>query len=149
MRPLTFLFTRTLANGVKRALTSPKRTISLLFFALYYFGLIAQPFRHDTVARPSLPFGPSLSLPSRYVLDGAVFGIMAFASMAMLSGVLTYRGGFRPADVDVLFPTPISPKVVLAFRVVRDYLMTLILPLFFGLLGFRATRIGLQTLFTN
>jgi hypothetical protein len=149
MGPLTFLFARSFANGVRRSLTSPKRTITLVFFGLYYYFLIMRPL----VPQPSAPnfyrFHPAFSLPSRYVLDGAVFALMAFASLFMLAGVFSYRGGFRPADVDVLFPTPISPKMVLLFRIARDYLVTLILPVFFGILGYRGARVGLQSLFAN
>src|SRR5579862_3844065 len=119
MRPLVFLFTRSFANGVKRSLTSPKRTLSLIFFALYYIGLIMRPW--EPTAAPPRIHVLSLSLPSRSVVDGVVFGVMSFASLIMMSGVLTYRGGFRPADVDVLFATPVQPRVVLAFRIVRDY----------------------------
>jgi hypothetical protein len=148
MRPLVFLFVRSFVNGVKRSLTSPRRTIGLILFSLYYFGLIMRPFEPDEPLNFTYQPLP-LSLPSRYVLDGVIFAGFGVVSLMMMSGVLTYRGGFRPADVDVLFATPIPPRVVLGFRVLRDYLFALVFPLFFGLLGFRVTRAGWQSLINN
>ena len=43
MRPLVFLTVRSFVNGVKRALTSGKRLVGLLFFAGYYFWLVFRP----------------------------------------------------------------------------------------------------------
>ena len=149
MSPLVFLFTRSFANGVRRALTSPRRTISLIFFGLYYYWLIMRPFMPQPHAPGLQGIHSHFSMPSRYVLDGIVFALMAFVSLFMLAGILTYRGGFRPADVDVLFPTPINPKLVLLFRMARDYLLTLVVPLLFGILGYRGARIGFQSLIAN
>lgn len=147
--PLVYLFTRSFSNGVRRSLTSPKRTISLLVFGMYYYWILMRPFMPDQPA-PALSQMPvTLQLPNRYTLDGILFAVMAAASIFMLMGTLTYRGGFRPADVDVLFPTPVNPRRVLFFRILRDYLLTLILPLLFGILGYRGAKIGLQHLFAN
>ncbi|HWD37586.1 MAG TPA: putative ABC exporter domain-containing protein [Fimbriimonas sp.] len=149
MRPLAFLFTRTFVNGIKRALTSGKRTISLLAFAAYYYFVLMRSFDRGGPPPIPLPGGPKLQMPPTPVIDGAIFGILAFVSIFMMIGVLSPRGGFRPADVDVLFPTPVNPRLVLFFRIVRDYLFTLIAPLFFGLLGGRGTSQSLQFLFQN
>jgi hypothetical protein len=149
MGALTFLFTRSFVNGVRRALTSPKRTISLVAFGLYYYFLIMRPFTPGGKLPRHMQLHHFLTLPSRYILDGIAFAVMAAASLFMLTGILTYKGGFKPADVDVLFPTPISPKIVLAFRIVRDYLITLFLPVFFGILGYRGTSVGIQSLIAN
>ena len=57
--PLVYLFTRSFANGVKRSLTSPKRTISLLVFGMYYYWILMRPFMPS---QPAPAFNP---MPAR------------------------------------------------------------------------------------
>ena len=61
-------------------------------------------------------------------------------------GSLSTRNSFRPADVDVLFPTPVEPKLVLVFRILRDYLLTLLAPIIFIIVGFRPASMGVKSL---
>jgi hypothetical protein len=148
MKALLFLTLRTLVNSVKRALTSPKRLLGLLFFGAYYFFLFVRPF--DGRPRgPELAMGTRIQFPPLEVLEAAIFGLFGLLSIVLAFGTFSYRAAFKPADVDVLFPTPIPPRLVLVFRIVRDYLLTLLLPLAFLLLGFRATAVGLDVLFVN
>ncbi|RYG19800.1 hypothetical protein EON82_21010, partial [bacterium] len=70
-------------------------------------------------------------------------------SMMLMASVLSYKGGFKAADVDVLFPTPVSPKVVLLFRIARDTLATLLLPLFVALIGYRSAAPTVAPLFRD
>lgn len=150
VRPLVFLTLRTVVNGVRRAVTSPKRIIGLAFFCLYYWNLFLRPFspsRPPTVALP--PGTPHLALPPAGTVDGIVFGLVGLMSIFLMANVLNYKGGFRSADVDVLFPTPVSPRVVLFFRIARDVLGTLILPLFVALIGFRSVSPLFGSFFQN
>ena len=148
VRPLAYLLGKTIVNGVKRAVTSPKRIIGLAFFALYYWNLFLRPFeRSRPVAFPS--GAPRLALPPVATLDAAVFGVVGAMSLMLMLSVLGYKGGFKASDVDVLFPTPVSPKVVLLFRIARDTLATLILPLVFLVIGFRSGSEALAPLFRD
>ena len=141
---------RSLVNGVKRALSSPKRAISLLVFALYYYFILFRRMGAQTAPSPAAFHAmPQLSFPSFEKLDSILFGIFMVVSFAMMAGVLSYRGGFRPADVDVLFPTPVSPKVVLTFRLLRDYLFTLLAPILFLLITWGSSSQALRVLFRN
>jgi hypothetical protein len=91
----------------------------------------------------------NLEMPNIPILRAVVFGIFALASLAMAGGLQTARGGFRAADVDVLFATPVSPEYVLVFRMARDYMFTLIAPLVLALVGWRGTSMGVSMLFRN
>ena len=130
MRPLVFLTLRSFLNGLKRALTSGRRLVSIVMFAAYYAWLSIGRFGGAQTDTPQHMPGGNLHLafPALSVLDGAVFGFFTAASIVLALGIFGYRGAFRPADVDVLFPTPVSPKLVLLFRIARDYLVTLLLP---------------------
>lgn len=137
VRPLVFLLTRSIVNGVKRAVTSPKRLIALLAFGLYYYQLLLRPF--GSQPHPSFPAGtPQFRLPPLPAIDAVVFGLVGAMSLLLMSSILSYKGGFKAADVDVLFPTPVSPRVVLLFRIARDTIATLLLPLFVALIGYRS-----------
>ncbi|CAN5364860.1 hypothetical protein BH11ARM1_BH11ARM1_15510 [soil metagenome] len=148
MKPLLFLSYRSTVNGIRRAVTSPQRLIGLIFVLLYYFQFI---FR-SVIAPPSDPgkfpngFTPT-SLPNDETISAIVFGIFGVLSLFLMLGSLNPRGGFRPADVDVLFPTPVSPKIVLIFRILRDYLITLLLPLFIALMSGIGAKAGFQLIF--
>ena len=136
VRPLAFLFVRSVVNGVKRAISSPKRLVTLVFTVGYYWWIFLKPFApHRRV--PVMPRGtPTFDLPPAATIEAVVFGLVGVMSLLLMTSVLGYRGGFKAADVDVLFPTPVSPRVVLLFRIARDTLATLLLPLFVGIIGY-------------
>lgn len=136
MRPLVYLTTRTILNGLKRSLKSARRLISLVALVFWYFLAFLRPF--DRAGRfpgssPTLPFAPL----SHTVIEALVFGVFAALSLLLMMGVFSYRGQFRPSDIDVLFATPVSPRLVLIFRIFRDYLLTLFLPLFLAIFFYR------------
>ena len=148
MRPLAFLFVRTFLNGIRRALSSPKRLIGVLFFLGYYWFLFLRPFTSSRSSRrgafPGFPGGdasvrpPQFEFPGIPTLDAIVFAAFVGLTAILSLGVFGYRGSFKGADVDVLFPTPISPRVVLVFRFLRDYFLTLLTPLFFSIFFYRS-----------
>jgi hypothetical protein len=150
MKPLLFLTYRSLINGLRRALTSPKRLLSLVFVVGYYFMFIIRPWiaSKQTLGVPA-QFAGKLDFPPLTAIDAALFTLFSLFSILFLIGTGTYKGTFRPADVDILFPTPISPKTVLLFRLIREYLVTLIIPFVFVLLLYGPVSMGWQMLFRN
>lgn len=148
MKPLAYLFFRSFFNGVRRAVTNVRRLIALIFFCGYYILILARPGSGGNLSRLSR-IEPSFSLPSTTVLESFVFATLGVASLLMLTGLFSYRGSFRPADVDVLFPTPVNPKAVLLFRIFRDYFATLLVPLLVAIIGFRASVGGLELFFKS
>lgn len=147
-RPLLFLTYRSFVNGLKRALTSPRRLITLIFFSGYYFMIFIRPalMPRRMGPMPSNLVG-TVQFPAFEVIDALAFGLFSVLSFMLLMGVLSYQGGFKPADVDILFPTPISPKAVLLFRMCRDYVATLILPFFIVILGLQPVKMGWEAIF--
>lgn len=152
MKPLLFLTYRSFVNGVKRALSSPTRLIGLLFFVSYYFLWFIRPAMSGPGGMgKGLPPGLQglIEFPSLQVVDSVVFGLFALLSLLMMMGGMAQQGGFKPADVDILFPTPISPRVVLGFRMIRDYVLTLLVPFFLVLVGFVPVKAGYEWVFRN
>ncbi len=150
IRPLLFLTFRSVANGLKRALTTPRRLITLIAFIGYYFFLFIRP---ALMSSATMPVGATprwqLDFPPLAAIDSFVFAIFSVLSLFLLLGALNANTTFKPADVDVLFSTPISPKVILTFRMVRDYLATLLLPLLMAVLGLRPAKMGWEAFFRN
>src|SRR5438045_3141730 len=99
MRPLVFLTYRSFLNGIKRALTSGKRLIGLLFFISYYVWLVFRPLGGSREFE-STPMPMHLTVPPLSSLDAVVFAGFAFMSFILVMNVMGYRGGFKPADVD-------------------------------------------------
>src|SRR5690348_15236021 len=128
MRPLFFLTFRSLINGLKRSVTSPKRLITTAAILMYYFWWFVRPLMGSSVGFRGT--GVVYDFPALDLLDAIVFCGFAGLSLVLALGLFGYRSAFKPADVDVLFPTPVSPRTVLVFRIVRDYLGTLLIPLF-------------------
>jgi hypothetical protein len=150
MKPLWFLTYKTFLNGVKRALSSPRRLIGLLFFVGYYFMFFIRPALFSDRRMP-LPgrLETSFELPPMQVIEAVCFGILAVLSLFMMMGVLSQQAGFKQSDVDVLFPTPVKPRVVLLFRMLRDYLLTLLFPLIILVLGLRPAKLGYESFVRN
>ena len=147
MRALLYLTLRTLANGVKRATTSARRLIGLIFFGAYWLWVIVRPFERQ----PPPPRGFSEAIVT--MPDPALIGGIAFCVFALMSGFLVLgsvqRTTFKPADVDTLFPTPISPRLVLGMRLLRDYFFSLIMPLLFAVLFYRPSAGFLKAFVAN
>ncbi len=137
-------------NGLKRSLTSPIRVIYLLFFFGYYVFLINR-FAVIVAGSPHITLPSSLqarfAFPPLDLVDAIAFAFFTAGWLIMLVALTSNQNPMRPADVDVLFPTPVSPKAVLGFRIVRDYFFTLLTPLFVALLGMRASKMGWEALF--
>ncbi len=150
VRPLLFLTFRTLLNGLKRAFTTPRRLISLVVFLAYYFFMFIKPALGPTKNSVVLPPGTTqLDFPPMQVIDALSFSLFSVLSLFLLMGVLSANTAFKPADVDVLFSTPLSPKAVLTFRMIRDYLVTLLVPLLIAVFGLRPARLGWEAVFRN
>ncbi len=151
MKPLWYLTYKTFLNGTKRALSSPRRLIGLLFFVGYYFMFFVRPAMMPPRGRFRMPdqVAGKLDFPPFEVIDAFSFAILAGLSMFMMLGVAAQQAAFKPADVDILFPTPVKPKIVLLYRIARDYLFTLLLPLFLALVGLRPVMMGWEAVFRN
>lgn len=131
MKALIFLNVRQFVNGIRRAFSSGRRIIGLLFGLSYYVFVIFRP-AYSGRQRPSIrTSGPT---PDFHLLPGAVdslvFGAFCFISLLMLLGVTTAQARFRMADIDCMFPTPVNRRIVMLGKFFRDSLVTILLPLF-------------------
>jgi hypothetical protein len=151
MKPLLYLATRSTINGFVRALKTPRRLIGLILIVGYYF-LIFSRFAFGGLdrARP-LPADPQfrIQFPPLDMVDAVLFLLFAGFSLILALGIVSFQSNFKAADVDVLFPTPVSPKLVLTFRLLRDTFVTLLAPLILVILMYRPTAMGWQALFEN
>ena len=75
----------------------------------------------------------NFKFPPLTTIDSIVFAAFVLFSILLSLSLMSYKAGFKQADVDVLFATPVSPKVVMGFRLVRDYLLTMLLPIIIGI----------------
>lgn len=147
MKPLVYLTARSFVNRIRRSFSSPKRLISLIVIVLYYLSLVMRPMGGSYRSRNQFPSHMTFHLPPMEVLHAFVFAGFAFLTLILALSTSVQRLSFRPADVDVLFPTPLSPRLVLIFRFVRDYLISLLIPLLPIIFGWRPTVQGLAYLF--
>lgn len=141
LRPLLFLTYKSLINGLKRSVTSPKRLVTTLAIILYYFWWFIRPLMTSRASFGGVEGVGKYPFPPLQILDAFVFAAFAGLSLILTFGLFGYRSAFKPADVDVLFPTPVSPRVVLLFRIVRDYFGTLLIPIFLTLLAWKPLQI--------
>ncbi len=141
MQALLFLTSRSFYNGIKRAVTSGRRLFTLLFAIAYYAFLVFRPMGRSG---RGLPQGlPHYSFSSSEA-DVIIFAFYAVMSLMLMISFLAPRSGFRQSDVDVLFPTPVSPRLVMLLRLIRDYLFTLLTPLILLVFGGRNSIMVLQ-----
>jgi hypothetical protein len=130
--------------------SSGKRIVSALLIFGYWFFLIFRPMNASyTEKQTHFPTSFHFDLPPAQVMHAFAFAGYAFLSLLLAMSTSVQRIAFRPADVDVLFATPVSPRLVLVFRLFRDYLTTLLLPIIPLLFGWRPTAMGLSSLINN
>lgn len=142
MSPLLLLLGRSLFNGIKRSVTSGKRLIGIAFLGLYYVLMFRPMTSGGWNKRPQPPLDLDIQVPPMLALQALVFAGFALGSVLCLLGLFGYRGGFSKSDVDVLFPTPVSPRMVVVFRLVRDTLVTLLLPILMLVFAYRPASEG-------
>ncbi|RMG24926.1 MAG: hypothetical protein D6724_05040 [Armatimonadetes bacterium] len=146
MKPLLYLTWRSLVNSVRRALRSPTRLIGVAFLLLWWFSIVGANFFRGPTRTQGLPTPPPLPdsiFPIFHLL--LLGGFLTLLAMR-LSMAFRVPGYYQGADADVLFPTPISPRIVLLHRFVFDYLFTLLFPLLLLVFGGRQSWRGLEYL---
>ncbi len=113
-----YLFGATLRNRgrrLMRQLRSPRYVIAILV-GIAYLGLVFFGQRHG---RPTTPPGPSLAAAGTLLLAAIVFKWWLFgADRSALA--------FTPAEIQFLFPAPLSRAQVLGFKLARNQLLVLV-----------------------
>jgi hypothetical protein len=146
MKPLLFLTFSQLRNGVMRSLTSARRLIALIVGVSYYYFFI---FRVLWNREPEVQRIGELTFPPTEIIAALVFGLFLLVTLFFWGTLWSTRGSLKPADVDMLFATPVNPKVVLLFRMARENFLALILPLMLVLFGGAAAAGGVKALFAQ
>jgi hypothetical protein len=133
MRALIYLNLRVFLNGIKRAFSSGRRIIGLLFFIGYYFFLFARPIGSKSAGKAGeamIPAGLStIKLPPLAAVETLVMAVFVAWGLISLIGMTAARTYFNRSDVDVLFATPVDRWLVIVFKFLRDSLFTAIIPL--------------------
>ena len=137
-RVLWYLWVRQLVNGVKRAVSTPRRLISILIGIGYYVGFFMRPWASGT-AGPFEQLGKSFKFQAS-AIEPIIFLVFCFISFVCALAIFTFKNTFKQSDVDVLFSLPVSSRVVMFFRLFRDYALTLFIPMLFGILLFQPTK---------
>ncbi|MBA3727568.1 MAG: hypothetical protein H0W86_14335, partial [Armatimonadetes bacterium] len=147
MRPLLFLTGRTILNGLKRAIQSPVRILGVLFIIGWWFFVLSNSF--ESRRMPPQPVSPSLGADHVGIVYAIVCAgfLLVFLHRAVTMFVLP--GRYSPADVDVLFASPVKPGTVLLHRFLIDFGIGLLLPLFPLLISGRRGIQGVRYLFRD
>lgn len=144
MGAVGYLYRRTMANWIKKALHRP---VTYVYIVIFLFYLSAVPFSLRMIAEQYGIDSP----------DGMASVLTALAFWMIPANLVAYakRKGlvYRNSDVHFLFPSPVSPKKVLLYAHIRTLFMQVLLNLFAaacGVIIFRvaAWRLILYVLFS-
>ncbi|MCC6403439.1 MAG: hypothetical protein IT207_05465 [Fimbriimonadaceae bacterium] len=139
MQPLLFLFSRSLLNGIRRTLSSPGRLIGVLFLFGYQFFLFGRfLFRGSSKGPSDGTTPPGLEIPAVPLATVSAVLFLLFVAVVVFNTISLggFRATFRAADADMLYPTPVSARIVVAWRIIGDTLIRLLLPIFLSVLAF-------------
>ncbi len=115
MRAIALLSALKFKNSIRTLFSDPRKLVPLvilLCFAGLYMGLIAFGLNHAS----------STEAPGKGVLDPQIFAAIAFLLLVLVSAAAIDTGlgdsllAFGMSDVDYVFPSPISRRVVLAYK---------------------------------
>ena len=138
-RVLWYLWFRQIVNGIKRAVSSPRRLISVLVGIGYYVGFFLRPWDQRSGLGIEKEFSTKFQFDPHSV-ESVIFVVFMVVSIFFSLAIFSFRNTFKQSDVDVLFPLPISSKVVMFFRLFRDYAVTLFFPLLIALFTFKPAK---------
>lgn len=117
MKGLIYLYQRTIANQVKRALKKPKTYAGLIFIILYVVMIY---YSFSIMIKEAHLASPENLVT---VLAGIILVILP-------SNIISYgkRRGllFRPAEAHFVFSSPVSPKMVLMFAGVKSFTVNIL-----------------------
>lgn len=144
MGAVGYLYRRTLANRVKKALHKPITYVYIVFI-LFYLSVVPASLRvMAEQMRIDSPAGMVwvLTFLALWIVPGNL------AAFAKRKGLV-----YRNSDAHFLFPSPVSPKRVLVYAYIRTLFMQVLLNLFAvacGIIVFRAAawRLALYVLFS-
>lgn len=134
---------------MRRTVKSPWRLVPVLLLVGYQGFLFARFVLFRPPGKGGLPaeIPPfTFDAPSHEVAQAAVFALLVAVVALNSIGLGTFRATFRAPDADMLFPTPVPARAVIAWRVALDSLLRLVLPLVFGLFALARGREGWQAL---
>ena len=125
MKPLIYLELRQLVNSIKNTVRSPKRLIPMVLIAAWIGTWLVQSLLL-LVGEAGRPTGPRLEVLAQVPIETVELVVFIFLSVgsalvvygAFSSGLMV----FSIAQIDFLFPTPISRRKVLCVKLVKDYL---------------------------
>lgn len=126
MKPLIYLELRQFVNSVKNTARSPKRLIPTLLIGAWIAAWFLQSLLfftgHGSIdPAASLPISESLA-EQRTLIETALFLVLSVGSVMVMYGA--FSSGlmvFSVAQIDFMFPTPISRRKVLLVKLIRDY----------------------------
>ncbi len=133
MSPLLYLGLTLWKNKLKRFLRRPLALV-LILAAIYVFVLLFVLSFRATIDLSE--FIPLLSTADKTEVFGAMIFVvcLCFGALVIWGGFSSATTFFKMSDVGVLFPTPISPKKILLFGMLRQLGITIVFSI--GICGF-------------
>jgi len=130
MKPLLYLASRSVVNGVRRSFQTPMRALATtLFVAMQLWWLSRVFFGYSGTAASGL-FVPTVGADATELIVTLGFCFLAFVSWSTVLTLFQPPMTFQMAEVDVLIPTPVSARTYLMWNFLKGYLARLLWPLF-------------------
>lgn len=122
MKPLFYILKKSLKNTIKEIIKKPKLLIGYILAILFFGFMIAY-----TVFMPA----SNLKRGSAGVFGAIIIGILLFVIYTGISqGTTKGSSFFRQADVNFVFPAPLSPQKVLIYGFIQQLKSTLLILIF-------------------
>lgn len=121
-----YLWSRQLVNSLRRTTTSIRRLLSVVFIVGYFVFILISVIGEFgmTAAGPTGLITPALART-------IVFWVFSFLWILGLVAITQGNGATQLAEIEVLFPTPVSQAQVLRFKLGRTIAASVILPILF------------------
>lgn len=130
MKPLLFLARRSIVNGVRRSFQTPVRALATVFFVAMQVWWLSRVFLGVSTGPSSVGmFAPHVGAGAADLLVTLGFCFLGFVSWSTLLTLFQAPMTFQLAEVDVLVPTPLSPRLYLMWNFAKGYLARLLWPL--------------------
>jgi ABC-2 type transport system permease protein len=138
---LLFLVRRSFVNAVKSKflrLKNPRYLVPTIV-GIAYFVLVFGPFRDGSRGRDWTP--PAASGPSPFMEWGFTAAVLVFAAAAWVFPARGTPLGFSESEVALLFPSPLSRKELVRYKLLDMQKYLVVTPIFFAV--FNIDRLGL------
>jgi hypothetical protein len=134
MKAMTYLVWRSIIGVLRNAKKQKGQLVLWIFLALIFVGML---FGNNAMENDDF----SQWIPSEFISTANAAILLLIAGLTINNGIKKGSSSYRMADIQFVFPSPISPKLILIYGFLKQLLISVLVALWFVFQSFNIRNI--------